>query len=85
MPPDSAEQDGVVSGWCTTATRWAGWGAGYREVRNVLDRVVRDPLIDAARSSGHQTSYSIYVPEGEPNAALAAGAVAICAGQPHIA
>jgi hypothetical protein len=39
---------------------------GYREVRNVLDRVVRDPLIDAARSSGHQTGYWMYVPEGGP-------------------
>ena len=43
---------------------------GYREVRTVLDRVVRDPLIDTARSSGHQTSYWMFIPEGEPTAAV---------------
>jgi hypothetical protein len=42
-------------------------------IRRVLDRAVRDPLIDAARSSGHQTSYWMYVPEGEPTAAVMAG------------
>jgi energy-coupling factor transporter ATP-binding protein EcfA2 len=37
---------------------------GYREVRNVLDRVVRDPLVDAARQGGQLGSYSVSVPAG---------------------
>jgi energy-coupling factor transporter ATP-binding protein EcfA2 len=46
---------------------------GYREVRNVLDRVVRDPLIDAVRFSGHRSSYSLHVPEGQAVAVVAPG------------
>ena len=54
-------------------TRPESLALGYREVRNVLDRVVRDPLIDAARSSGHQASYRMHVPAGQPVAVVVAG------------
>ena len=54
-------------------TRPESLALGYREVRNVLDRVVRDPLIDAARSGGHQASYRLYVPGGQPVAVVVAG------------
>jgi len=40
---------------------------GGRQVRNVLDRVVRDPLVDTVRRTGQrQGGYTLFVPHGEP-------------------
>lgn len=47
---------------------------GYREVRNVLDRVVRDPLIDAVHTGSRQGTYAISVPPGEETARVRPGA-----------
>jgi energy-coupling factor transporter ATP-binding protein EcfA2 len=50
---------------------------GGRQVRNVLDRVIRDPLIDAVRQSGRRRgAYSVFVPSGE-QAAVAIAAPSI--------
>ena len=47
---------------------------GGREVRNVLDSVVRDPLVDSVQRSGQRRGvYQLFVPDGEQVAVAAPG------------
>lgn len=51
----------------------ANLALGYREIRNALGTVVRDPLIDAIRQHGHQPGYAIGVEDGAQAATVRPG------------
>jgi energy-coupling factor transporter ATP-binding protein EcfA2 len=70
------ERDSILDAVRREMSRPEAMALGGRQVRNVLDRIVRDPLVDTVRETGQrQGGYTLFVPGGESVARAVPSAV----------